>query len=381
MSAVFSLEMLPANQGDCLWIEYGDADHPTRILIDGGTPPTFRDALRARIERLPEDDRRFELLVVTHVDTDHIGGILQLLDERPLGLDFGDVWFNAWRHLQPGVSDEDRLGPIDGEILSSLLDAWGGPWNERFDHGPVVIGDAPRLPEVTMPGGMRFTLLSPDRPQLRRLRDRWEDVVRAAGLEPGVPADPLAEMARRKGVTVSEFDDRLGEGSRIEALAEQPYREDTSPANGSTIAMLAEFGGSSVLLGGDAYSSVLRSSVAALIEQRQSETLSVAAFKLPHHGSENNLENELLDMLRCDRFLFSTSSATHDHPDDVAVARVLTHGSRGSQLVFNYRTDRTLQWNTRDLREEFAYGACYPPEGSVGYRVDLLATQRDCTDV
>ena len=37
---MFSIEMLPAQQGDALWIEYGSAAKPHRILVDGGTPPT-----------------------------------------------------------------------------------------------------------------------------------------------------------------------------------------------------------------------------------------------------------------------------------------------------------------------------------------------------
>jgi beta-lactamase superfamily II metal-dependent hydrolase len=375
MSTVFSVEMLPASEGDCLWIEYGDAERPTRILIDGGTSSTFRKALLPRIEQLPEEDRRFELLVVTHVDTDHIGGVLQLLEERPLGVNFGEVWFNAWRHIEPAITEGDRLGPIDGEILSVLLDDWQGPWNTSFGEGPAVVRDGSPLPEVTTPGGMKLTLLSPGPQQLVTLRNNWEQVVRAAGLEPGVPADPLAELARKKGVII---DDRLGEEFDIGRLADEPYTEDPSPANGATIAMLAEFGGACVLLAGDAYSSVLRSCVARLIEQREAEALPLTAFKLPHHGSQNNLENGLLDLVRCDRYLFSTNGAKFDHPDDVAVARVLTHGGRNPQLVFNYRTERSLAWNARDRKSAFEYKACYPAEGSAGFRVDLLEEGEEC---
>jgi hypothetical protein len=59
---MFSVDMLPAGHGDALWIEYGDRDHPHRVLIDGGTGPTY-DVLRARVASLPPDDRRFELMV------------------------------------------------------------------------------------------------------------------------------------------------------------------------------------------------------------------------------------------------------------------------------------------------------------------------------
>ena len=33
---MFTIEMLPAAHGDCLWIEYGSGQEVRRILIDGG---------------------------------------------------------------------------------------------------------------------------------------------------------------------------------------------------------------------------------------------------------------------------------------------------------------------------------------------------------
>ena len=45
--------------------------------------------LRARIAGLPAGERRFELLVVSHIDNDHIGGVLPMLEDEELGLEFG----------------------------------------------------------------------------------------------------------------------------------------------------------------------------------------------------------------------------------------------------------------------------------------------------
>jgi len=41
------IEMLPARNGDALWIEYGDAESPRRIIVDGGTEGSFGGGLRA----------------------------------------------------------------------------------------------------------------------------------------------------------------------------------------------------------------------------------------------------------------------------------------------------------------------------------------------
>ena len=68
------IEMLPAGHGDCLWVEWGDGAQRRRMLVDGGTAGSF-PALRARLRALPAGERRLELLVVTHVDADHIAAI------------------------------------------------------------------------------------------------------------------------------------------------------------------------------------------------------------------------------------------------------------------------------------------------------------------
>ena len=73
---MFRLEMLPARYGDCIWIEYGE-DPVRRILIDGGAPGVYKRTLKPRLKQLSDEERKFELLVVTHVDYDHIRGVLQ----------------------------------------------------------------------------------------------------------------------------------------------------------------------------------------------------------------------------------------------------------------------------------------------------------------
>src|SRR5271166_3132648 len=99
--------MLPAGHGDCLWIEYGD---PTRrILVDGGPYYSYKH-LRNRIEQLDVGDRHFELLIVTHIDADHIEGILRLLQEpQHLGVSFDDVWFNGATQINAALDQGDLL--------------------------------------------------------------------------------------------------------------------------------------------------------------------------------------------------------------------------------------------------------------------------------
>lgn len=353
--------MLPAEQGDALFIEYGTRESPSRVLIDAGVRKTSA-AVRARIEQVPKerDKRRFDLLIVTHVDSDHIGGIPKLLDDASLGLEFDDVWFNGWRHLQP-----DRLGPVEGEIVSAQLDKLGGNWNAAFDEKAVVVGSQGRLPSRKLPGGMTLTLLSPTRERLEVLRDEWKKVVEDAGLEAGVQDENLDEAARRRGIP-----DLLGDRLDVADLAAEPLKPDKAPANGSTIAVLAEFGPKSCLLTGDAHPDVFEEGLRRVCKDRKIDRVAVDALKVPHHGSRFNVSTGALDLVETDKYLFSTNGTQTEHPHLEGVARTIVRGAH-STLYFNYRSKFTTPWDDGRLRRKHDYKTVYPEGRTGGLVVDL----------
>lgn len=331
---MFSVTLLPAHQGDCIWIEYGDKSEPHRILIDAGTPPTYEKTLRPHLESLGPN-AELDLFVVTHIDTDHIGGVLKLLDDPPPGLNVAQVWFNAWRHIAPET--KDLMGPIDGEILSCQLEEKGWAWNGVSFRGlsgsAVGVPLKGKLPSVTLDGGMKLTVLSPGPAQLANLRKNWKDVCRKAGLEPGQPAERLKALAKRKGAAL----DLLGSPrATVRAWADRASMLDSSVANGSTIALLAEYEGVACLLPGDSFSTTLTESLTRLLNEREGQRLKVDLVKLPHHGSRYNVTKDLFQLLDCRHFLFSTNGAVYRHPDLEAVARVVVNTQSRPVLSLNY---------------------------------------------
>jgi beta-lactamase superfamily II metal-dependent hydrolase len=375
---MFKIEFFPAQQGDAIWIKYGARGAAHRLLIDAGTPATA-PLIRKRIEKLPAGDRCFDLLVITHVDTDHIGGVLKLLSDLPSGTQFDDVWFNGWPQIRAARSS--KLGPVDGEILASALEKWKFPWNKCFNGAAVVVPDHGTLPEKILRGGMKLTVLSPGEPQLAKLRANWKSVVQGAGLDPKNKErwKKLLAAAARKGVKSSI----LGEPT-VRMLARSRFDPDTAPANGSTIAMLAEFGGKSVLLSGDAYAPVLVDALVRLRQARGLTKLKADVFKMPHHGSSGNANSELLAALPAARYIFSSSGAVFGHPDDEAVARVIANptGSRKT-LYFNYTADTIAKnykkkkkrnqpdWGKAQLRREYNYDVRFPSNDGEGIEIEV----------
>ncbi len=362
---MFRIQMLPAEQGDALFIEYGSPSSPHRILIDAGVRKTSGLA-RERIGELPTSKRHFDLLIVTHVDSDHIGGILKLLDDESLGATFDDVWFNGWRHLQP-----DRLGAVEAEIFSAQLDKRGWKWNAAFDEKAVVVHPDGKLPKRELPGGMTLTLLSPTVHRLEVLRKEWKKVVEEAHLDAGVQDERLEAAARRKGIP-----DLLGDKIDVQKLADEPLLPDKAPANGSTIAVLAEYGSGddrkSCLLTGDAHPDVFEEGLKRLCQDRRVDRIAVNALKVPHHGSRFNVSTGALDLIETERYLFSTNGNQTKHPHEQGVARTIARGNEPT-LYFNYRSEFTKPWDDRRLqrRHGHKFKAIYPEAGTDGLIVDL----------
>ncbi len=357
---IFRLSLLPARQGDCLWLEYGPEEHPWQVLIDGGTAETHGQ-IAARLNKLPAGRRVFELFIVSHIDSDHIGGALKLLTEENAGATFKDTWFNGWRHLPESKFEE--FGPVQGEKLTTRLLEPNTSWNQHkpFEGKAIQTNKSGQLPAVELEGGLKLTLLSPGQEQLFSLRPVWEVECRKAGLKPEEPA--TSSHPAPPGFEV------MGP-LNIDLLAQEKFVGDPSQANGSSIAILAEYAEKRLLLAGDAYAEVLETNLQRLAGL--GGRVKLDAFKLPHHGSRNNLSQSLLEKIDCPLYLFSSDGTQFKHPSRQAVARVIKYGGVEPILAFNYRTPYTLLYDQPLLISQYGYSLCYPPAGEEGLTLDLL---------
>mgnify|MGYP000209874703 CR=1 FL=1 len=115
------IEVLPANEGDCILITIEKED--IHILIDGGTAETYRNYLKTRLIQLKNEGKVIDLLIVTHIDNDHIGGIIELFKENGSDMDskiirIRNIWHNSYRHLQ--FEKNQKLGRSEKNIIESL---------------------------------------------------------------------------------------------------------------------------------------------------------------------------------------------------------------------------------------------------------------------
>lgn len=364
------IEMLPALHGDCLLVEYGDAGRTRRLLVDGGPIGAF-EALQARIDALPAGDRRFELIVLTHVDTDHVDGLVRLFaTPKPWPFVVKDVWFNGWRHLEPA---HGLLGGKQGEYFSALLsrrlddDAWNG----AFGGEAVVAAEESDPPTRQLAGGMVLTLLSPTPAKLDKMRAAWRKDLGDA-IDPGNLDAAWELLSKTRKYLPTEG--LLGGGPELEKLIEKQSRPDNAAANGSSIALLAEFTatGKSALLLADAHPEIVCGSLKRLLARRGLRRLKVDAVKVAHHGSKGNTTEELMSLIESPRFLFSTNGAQFHHPDREAVARVISRSAHpGPTLFFNYETPFNKEWGEKDRQKDLNYTARFNTDPQKALVVEL----------
>jgi beta-lactamase superfamily II metal-dependent hydrolase len=363
---MLAIEMLPGGHGDALVVEYGSASKVHRLLIDAGTI-FARDAVRNRLLEMP--NTRYEAVVVTHVDEDHIGGMVPLLADGDLRQRIKDVWFNGYVHSKQGGN---VLGPIDGERLTLAIRNGGYTWNDPFPGaisntvgGPAVVPSQGDLPTFDLPGGARIYLLSPSGAMLKRMTSVWSDVVEAAHLVPGQGTDRPAHAFPPKHKPVKALPPELTP-TAMQLLA-RATTKDSAPANGSSIAFILEFGGKRALLGADAHPAVLVPALQRASQMFGEPRVRIHLCKLPHHGSRANVTAELIGLIDSSKYLVSTNGDNFGHPDDAAMARVVLGSARPATIYCNYASDRTVPWKTH--AEEVGAKFVLPGDGKTGLRV------------
>ena len=135
------VEVFQSDKGDCLLVTGSDN---TRILVDGGMRSSYSKHVAPALGRIARDDGKLDLVYVSHIDQDHISGILQLFEdelawrvrdfqhstgnsgfrgpERPRPTSVQRIWHNAFSDFLT-----DNAGPIEDAVAAeaAVLEAGG----------------------------------------------------------------------------------------------------------------------------------------------------------------------------------------------------------------------------------------------------------------
>lgn len=317
------LRIIPAGDGDCFICEFNIEGKPFRLLIDGGTGPTFETHLRPLLKNPAFGE--IDLAIVTHIDDDHIAGMIGLLSDGNASTRIKSIWFNGYKHL-PASPTKQAFSVPQGDALSKLIVERGIPWNAHFGDNAVSLSDdgTPRI--VPLGKDVAITILSPGGKELSRLKQKWDTEWRA------VAAKQAAKVASGSRQTFAPVDiDKLADPSL--------YQKDGSRTNASSIAFLLEVEGNNIFFGADALPEVICEAWA----KTKNAPRKVDVFKVSHHGSTKNTNAGLLAIFPAPCYVISTSGQLHDHPDREAIARIIKHGNK-PKLIFNFTNALNSIW-------------------------------------
>ena len=357
---MYKIHLLPAEYGDAILVEWGEKK-PCYMLIDGGPYFGF-DAFAKAIFDVAPDLKEIDLLVITHIDTDHIDGIVTLLnhDEQPFVIK--DIWFNGYKQLQE-VSK--FLGPVQGEYITKLIEKKGLPHNKSFDGSPVYVNDFANLPHIKLAGGMKLMLLGPGVKALQRLEKEWIKKLEEMGKDVDIQKE-LDEDHRYKPTSPW-----LGDDMTVKELQEKKVTPDKSAANGSSIAFVATYKNKSCLFAGDLTTAGMLEAIEPILAENGNERFTVDAWKLSHHGSKKSTMETLMEKIDCKQLLVSSNGKYHEHPDGECIAKLLKNNGPDLAFYFNYKTSFTEWWDDEKLKETYGYETHFP-EGEGGITLSLL---------
>lgn len=368
-----------SSTGDCIFILLTEGERRFSVMVDCGS---FEEPIAQFVRE--ELEWKIDLLIVTHIDNDHITGVTDMLEKQHV--EVRRIVFNCYQRTGNGdlkkltkyqkerlAEIEREIGLIVGDIVEHNVganDAVTGlattilkkpSLKEKWDSDYSVSGKKIDLGEWGV-----ITFLSPTMKEIERLDQKFRHVLfDELNVDQTMgqwdKQENLYEILLRyamlqQGEEAEEKDaagaDTLEE--RLQNAAKRPaHTEKITAENQASLALVWEKGDHKILILGDANPDVV---VAGLIDHYKNKAFPVVfdAIKVAHHGSHYNTTAELMRHADSSHFFF-TGGTEGKRPSEEALGRIalwpLPDGLAKRTLHFNYETslveelkgDKTLQ--------------------------------------
>ncbi len=301
-------------------------------MIDGGPSGVFRSGqalgpLRQRLSALKDTISKskplaIKLLMVSHIDDDHIAGVLELTSELVTAKkdcetpDFQvqALWHNSFNDILGDEGDElfrvvggkaravalgqvqapPGLHPDEAAVVASVPQGRQLRDDARFLGIPVnatapiegfVCAPDAGARSVALGDGLTLTLLGPKLARVEKLREKWVKKIK-----------------------------RLKAAGKLDEANAASFGGDRSVFNLSSIIVLAERGGKTMLLTGDGLCDDILDGLQSAGKIPAGGTLHVDLLKLPHHGSARNITPAFFQRITADHYVIS-ANGRDDNPD------------------------------------------------------------------
>lgn len=329
------LNVLKAHHGDSIIIEtYDEKDRKFTILIDGGPSETFRTALVQELEKY----KKFDLIVLTHSDHDHISGLIHYLSSSYASRHEIDALVVNAPNLQKVSAGGTQISIDEGIAFEKLIHA-------NFPQLKIISGVSSEFPfQAELPQGIEIKILSPNITALNKLYANWP--------EENLEEEEEDTQIAAEDAPAKNFDVPF---ESLAKYADSEKNRDEDFVNASSIAFSIKTKDFHGLFLGDAHPSIVLESLCE--KYTGTEPIYFDYVKVSHHGSRYNISNPFLDKIECYNYIISTNGGKgrSRHPDRETVAKIVKHNNmkqRKVQLHFNYPLEEVEKKTGRLFTEE-----------------------------
>lgn len=258
-----------AGKGDCIRLRYtGKSGMIRNVIIDTGVI-RFASRLYSICSEISATGEQVDVLILTHVDDDHIGGLLGNLRQKKQ-FSIKEVWMNHGLMIANQVDLSVRQ---NDEVYT------------RLTQSGVLIKSVQKGDRYELDGAS-FHILWPTKEVLSHILVRQDNLLLGRASDYGFSMEELMDMPIK--------------------------HKDTSLSNHASIVFEFEYDTRRYLFTGDAWSEDIVTNV---------ESRNYDLVKLPHHGSVRNLSEEWCNKIQCKNFMICTDGIMH--PDKQTIAKLL----------------------------------------------------------
>ena len=342
---MFKVHALQAAFGDSLILEFGTSAQKRFVLIDGGPDGVYAAVLRKRLVQIANDGGRLERVILSHVDGDHIVGLLSLFSElranaAPIAVD--GLWHNSFAKtiddgpnniagrvqtmlanvaganmVMGATTDEINTIPQGNKLRQDAL-VLGMPFNDGVSGELVSLDTAPG--PLTW-GNLTVTVVGPTKVNLDNLKAQW-----------------LAWLDTHEG-PLSTGDPFLA------AMA-----DESKPNLSSIMLHIKDDTGKTALFTGDGRGDHLLQGLGQANLLSSTGKLHVNLFKLPHHGSDRNVTKTFFKKVTADEYIAS-ANGKDGNPDYSTLSWLITAASEQQRQIKIHVTNKTK--STDDILADF----------------------------
>jgi beta-lactamase superfamily II metal-dependent hydrolase len=315
------ITVINVEDGDSLIIELKKSRKKLVMLIDGGKSGKYLTAVKPQLDKILETHKKTgpDVVVCTHYDRDHIGGLIKLIEDK------GDAIKEVWVHKTPEIINaviddaEEHLNSPSKSNSSMLIEAISAVntgsealdlmMTRRIEETYESIGDLRTfLKIISKKTKVRHDLfhgLSPlkDWPEIKILgptKAYFEE------LFPANKSRSLFLLDEAIGVHLRTENTERRDASAPCDLLKTDEAAKITPTNRASIIIAIDDEKRRYLFTGDAGVESFKR-----IPNWRTELKDLYFLKIPHHGSNNNMTKEISEVMQ-PRFAYNSGAGHTD---------------------------------------------------------------------